>query len=132
MAPGFAVSDVGEGGVRVHTSFRNRVAVQTHPLKKGVPSVLSKKVSVPKGKKTSLGVTVSHHPHGDFELRVKVDGQVISKRAVSSKTVTDEWLTQKVDLSPYAGKTINLQLENFPSGWHNEWAYWHEVKVTSN
>ena len=132
VAPGFAVSDVGEGGVRVHTSFRNRVAVQTHPLKKGVPSVLSKKVSVPKGKKTSLGVTVSHHPHGDFELRVKVDGKVISKRAVSSKTVTDEWLTQKVDLSPYAGKTINLQLENFPSGWRNEWAYWHEVKVTSN
>ncbi len=132
VAPGFAVSDVGEGGVRVHKSFRNRLAVQTHPLKKGVPSVLTKKVSVPKGKKTGLSVTVSHHPHGDFELRVKVAGKVISKRAVSSKTVTDEWLTQKVDLSPYAGKTINLQLENFPSGWRNEWAYWHEVKVTSN
>ena len=131
VAPGFAVSDVGEGGVRVHKSFRNRLAVQTHPLKKGVPSVLTKKVSVPKGKKTSLGVTVSHHPHGDFELRVKVDGKVISRQSVSSKTVKDEWLTHNVDLSRYSGKTINLQLENFPSGWHNEWAYWHEVKVTS-
>ena len=94
--------------------------------------MLSRKVSVHKGKKTSLGVTVSHHPHGDFELRVKVDGKVISKQAVSSKTVTDEWLTHNIDLSPFAGKTINLQLENFPSGWRNEWAYWHEVKVVSN
>ena len=94
--------------------------------------MLTKKISVPKGKKTGLSVTVSHHPHGDFELRVKVDGKVVSKRAVSSRTVTDEWLVQKVDLTPYAGKTINLQLENFPSGWRNEWAYWHEVKVTSN
>jgi len=132
VAPGFAVSDVGEGGVRLHKSFRNRLAVQTHPLKRGVPSLLTKKISVPKGKKTGLSVTVSHHPHGDFELRVKVDGKVVSKRAVSSRTVTDEWLVQKVDLTPYAGKTINLQLENFPSGWRNEWAYWHEVKVTSN
>ncbi len=94
--------------------------------------MLTKKVSVPKGKKTRLSVTVSHHPHGDFELRVKVDGKVISRQAVSSKTVKDEWLTHSVDLSRYSGKTINLQLENFPSGWHNEWAYWHEVKVVSS
>ena len=63
---------------------------------------------------------------------MKVDGKVISKWAVSSKTVKDEWLTQKVDLSSYAGKTIHLELENFPSGWSNEWAYWHEVKVVSS
>jgi hypothetical protein len=50
---------------------------------------------------------------------------------VSSKTVTNEWLTHSVDLTRYAGKTIKLRLENYPNNWSNEWAYWHEVKVTS-
>ena len=54
-----------------------------------------------------------------------------ARAVVSSKTVTDGWLTYTVDLSQYAGKTIKLQLENFPTGWHNEWAYWNEVKVVS-
>jgi hypothetical protein len=81
--------------------------------------------------KTVLRTTVSHHPHGDWELRVKVNGKIISKAEVSSKTVIDEWLTHEVDLSPYAGKVINLQLENYPTDWRNEWGYWHEVKVST-
>jgi type 1 glutamine amidotransferase len=79
--------------------------------------------------KTLLRATVSHHPHGDWELRVKVNGKIISRAEVSSKTVTDEWLTHEVDLSPYAGKEINLQLENYPTDWRNEWGYWHKVTV---
>ena len=43
----------------------------------------------------------------------------------------DEWLTHEVDLSSYAGKEINVQLENYPTDWRNEWGYWHEVKVST-
>ena len=131
VAPDFEVSDVGEGGVRLHTSFRNRQAVQTHPLRRGVPSVLTRRLEVPKDRETVLAATVSHHPHGDWLLRVRVDGKVISEQAVSSRTTTDEWLTHTVDLSKYAGKKVKLQLENHPSGWSNEWAYWHSVKLKS-
>ena len=31
---------------------------------------------------------------------------------------------------PTEEKEIKLQLENNPTGWMNEWAYWHEVKVS--
>ena len=81
--------------------------------------------------KTVLRATVSHHPHGDWELRVRINGKLISKAEVSAKTVIDEWLTHEVDLSSYAGKEINVQLENYPTDWRNEWGYWHEVKVSS-
>jgi putative membrane-bound dehydrogenase-like protein len=128
-APNFTVEGSGEGGVVRFGTFRNKTATRTHPIKRGVPSVLSRKLQVYKGKKTVLRATVSHHPHGDWELRVKVDGKIISKTEVSSKTTTDEWLVHEVDLSPYGGKEINLQLENNPTGWGNEWAYWNEVKV---
>jgi putative membrane-bound dehydrogenase-like protein len=131
VAPGFTVHDVGEGGVVYHTSFRNRVAVQTHPLKQGVPSVLRNTAEIPKNQRTELKITVSHHPHGDFELRVKVDGKVVSTQPVSPKSVHDEWLTHRVDLSEYAGNTVKIEVENFPTGWAAEWAYWHEVKLVS-
>ena len=132
VAPGFSVRNVGEGGVVHHSDFRNRSAVQTHPLKRGVPSELNREFDVPKNKKTILTTVVSHHPHGDWLLRVKVNGKVVSETPVSSKTAQNEWLTHTVDLSRYAGKKIKLQLENQPSGWRNEWAYWNEVKIISS
>ncbi|MDG2213962.1 MAG: hypothetical protein P8M70_09040, partial [Verrucomicrobiota bacterium] len=131
VAPGFSVKNVGEGGVVHHSAFRNRSAVQTHPLKRGVPAELTREFDVPKNKKTILTAVVSHHPHGDWLLRVRVNGKIISEEPVSSKTVNNEWFTHTVDLSGYAGKKIKLQLENQPSGWRNEWAYWNEVKVMS-
>lgn len=128
-APKFSINGSGVGGVVRFDSFRNKPATRTHPIKRGVPSVLSRKLKIEDDKKTVLRATVSHHPHGDWELRVKVNGKIISSKEVSSKTVSDEWLTHEVDLSPYAGKEINLQLENQPTDWRNEWGYWHEIKV---
>jgi len=130
-APKFSINGSGVGGVVRFDSFRNKPATRTHPIKRGVASVLSRKLSVRQNMKTILRATVSHHPHGDWELRVRVNGKIISKTEVSSKSVIDEWLTHEVDLSPYAGKEINLQLENQPTDWRNEWGYWHEVKVSS-
>jgi len=128
-APKFSINGSGVGGVVRFDSFRNKPATRTHPIKRGVPSVLSRKLKIEDDKKTVLRATVSHHPHGDWELRVKVNGKIISSKEVSSKTVSDEWLTHEVDLSPYAGKEINLQMENQPTDWRNEWGYWHEIKV---
>ena len=130
-APKFTINSSGEGGVVRFDSFRNKTATRTHPIKRGVPAVLSQKFKVFGGKKTVLRATVSYHPHGDWELRVKVNGKIISKAEVSSKTVIDEWLTHEVDLTPYAGKEINVQLENQPTNWQSEWGYWHEVKVST-
>ena len=130
-APKFSINGSGVGGVVRFDSFRNKTATRTHPIKRGVPSVLSRKLKIEDDMKTILRATVSHHPHGDWELRVRVNGKIISRKEVSSKTVTNEWLTHEVDLSPYAGKEINLQLDNQPTDWRNEWGYWHEVKVST-
>lgn len=132
VAPGFEVRNVGEGGVVRHAKFRNAVAVQTHPADKKSPSRLIRSLNVPKDKQTSLKIRVSHHPHGDWQLRVLAGKDVLLDQAVSSKTVAkDEWLDVKVPLSKYAGQKINLAIENRASGWHNEWAYWSKVAIVS-
>ncbi|MCG8649095.1 MAG: hypothetical protein MI861_04645 [Pirellulales bacterium] len=131
VAPGFKVRDVGEGGVVHHQAFRNQVAVQTHPKNRNTPSCLYREVNVPAQKKTRLRMKVSHHPHGDWQMRVKVNQEVIADQIVGAQSVQDEWLAMNVDLSKYAGKTIKLEIENRANNWQNEWAYWNEVKIES-
>ena len=131
VARGMRVSAVGEGGVVRHEVFRNQMAVQTHPHDRNTPCVLTtNRVDVPKGKKTSLKLRVSHHPHGDWQLRVLADGQVILDQIVGPETVgPDEWLDVSIDLSKFAGRRIKLSIENRANNWRNEWAYWNKVKV---
>jgi hypothetical protein len=133
FAPGFRVSDVGEGGVVAHSEFRNAPAVQTHPKDRQTPSKLGRwNLYIPKGKQTHLHLRVSHHPHGDWLLRVKANADVLLEQIVGSSTVSeDEWLELKVDLSNFAGESIHLKVENHANDWMNEWAYWNRVEVIS-
>ena len=127
VAPGFKVENVGERGVVHHQAFRNRTAVQTHPLNRHVPCTIYRELEVSQG--TRLRMKVSHHPHGDWQLRVLVNNQVVTDRIVNPKSLTKEWLEVSVDLSNYAGQKVSLAIENRANDWHNEWAYWHEIKV---
>ena len=132
VAPGFRVRDVGEKGVVYHSVFRNSVAVQTHPRDRKFPSSLYRDFKVPTGKTTKLNMRVSHHPHSDWQLRVLVNGKVISDQIVGSKTIgKDEWLNASVDLTKYAGQTIKLSIENRANNWSGEWAYWNKVSLDS-
>ncbi|WP_182864864.1 PVC-type heme-binding CxxCH protein [Stieleria mannarensis] len=132
VAPGFDVRDVGEGGIVHHKVFRNRSAVQTHPKDRHQPCRMFRDVKLPADKATELQLRVSHHPHGDWQLRVLVGKDVLADQTVSSSTVAnDEWLDVTVDLSKYAGQQVRLTLENRANDWHNEWAYWNEVKLVS-
>ena len=133
VAAGFRVVNSGEGGVVLHKSFKNRVAVQTHPQERYAPCVLKKgKVKIPEGKTTTLNLCVSHHPHGDWQLRVLANKQVIADQIVGPKAVAkDEWLDVSVDLTKFAGQTIDLSIENRANNWANEWAYWNKVAVVS-
>ena len=75
---------------------------------------------------------MSHHPHGDWQLRVLVGKDVLVDKIVGSKSVAkDEWLDVTVDLTKFAGRTIPLTIENRPNNWNNEWAYWHRVSIVS-
>ena len=133
VAKGFRVINSGEGGVVHHGSFRNQVAVQTHPKNRDEPCTLERRtVAIPSGMTTMLKMRVSHHPHGDWRLRVLANKKVIADQIVGSRTVgDDEWLTVSVDLSQFAGKTINLTIENRANDWHCEWAYWNSVEIVS-
>jgi hypothetical protein len=133
FAPGWKIGDCGtdmDPGLREEWAGRKNV-LATHPLDRNTGCVLSKAVQVPTGRRTTLNLVVGHDPQGDFELIVRADGKELLRKVVGPKTATAHWLTERIDLSPFAGKTVKVELVNQPNGWFCEAAYWAEIALTS-
>lgn len=121
MNPGLSASFRGKSNVLV-----------THPLNLDTPCTLSRTVDVPPGKQTVLAVVVSHHPRGNWNLKLKVNGQQKDEtKPISTKTCPDGWCRIEFDLSVWSGQTVKLELLNEASGWNFEAGYWNEIKIDS-
>jgi len=128
--PGWTITDCGpdmDPGVRDY--FGRQSVLLTHPKDRNTPCVLSREVKVPQQGTTKLHLVVTHHNQGDWDLIVKVDGADIFKRLIGSEPNAPRWKTIDVDLTPYAGKTVKLELLNQPNGWAWEGGYWSQIEV---
>lgn len=132
FAPGWQIENCGPDmnpGLRNDWQGRKNVLV-THPLDQQTGCVLSRTIEVPSEGKTELRLVVGHDPQGDFDLIVRVDGEERLKTPVSARTVTDShWLPLALDLTPFAGKKVKVELVNQPTGWAYEAAYWAEIGI---
>ncbi|UCD29487.1 MAG: glycoside hydrolase family 127 protein [Planctomycetota bacterium] len=102
----------------------------THPLSEEVGCVLSKRIEVAAGK-TQLCLTVGHHRQGDWVLVVKVNGDELLRTTVGSETTVNYTREFQIDLSPYAGSEIVLELMNEANGWSYETAYWGMIAIVT-
>jgi putative heme-binding domain-containing protein len=123
------VPDFEDSPVKLPEFAGKRNVLLTHPFSKEKASVLEREIDVPAGKKTSLTFNVASHESGDWELRIFANEQLIKKQIVDKKG--DRWKTVSVDLTPFAGKKINLRLENAANDWNYEYAYWSDIRLSS-
>ncbi len=128
FAPGWKVRNWGgpnmQPGLRNAWAGRKNVLL-THPRSRTVPCVLSRKLNVPAGKKTTLHLEVTNHPKGDWKLVVLVNGiEALAKDIQATK-----WQQVQIDLTKHAGKTVTIDLENRATGWAYEAAYWSRIKI---
>ncbi|MHC4207081.1 MAG: ADP-ribosylglycohydrolase family protein, partial [Planctomycetota bacterium] len=134
FAPGWKIRNCGDDmdpGLRAEEMGKSNVLV-THPLDDDTGCELSRKVKLPAGKNTMLRLTVGHHPEGDWDLIVAVNGKEIARKTVSKETTgRDVWMQAEVNLSDYAGKEVKLTLTNQPTGWRFEAGYWAEISLVS-
>jgi hypothetical protein len=133
FAPGWTAQDCGADmapGLRPQWGGRTNVLV-THPLSSETGCVLSRQVPVPADRKTALHLVVANDPRGDFELVVRGNGKDLRRQtvAVNNDTKQDGWLDLTVDLSPFAGRTVTLEVVNQPTGWAFEAAYWASLTI---
>jgi len=103
--------------------------VRTHPVNRQTPCVLRSQVEVPKTAKPRLLVAVSHDPRGDWQLIVKANGQKLHESDIGPRTTRDGWADLQIDFSRFAGQRVTVELENRPTGWEWEHAYWGGVEI---
>jgi hypothetical protein len=133
FAPGWKVKSCGfdmDPGLKEEQMGKSNVLV-THPLDRRTGCQLSRQVKLPAGKKTTLRLTVGHHPDGDWDMIVAANGKEIARKAVSRETAPDGWMQTEVDLSDFAGKEVALELINQPTDWKNEAGYWAQISMVS-
>ena len=112
--------------------YRGRQNIfMSHPQNREVGCVLSRTVEIPSDKKTTLRLVVTHDLRGDWTLVVKADGEPLLTKKIGPETVPNDWATIQVDLSPYAGRSVLIELLNQADGWEFEAAYWAEIAVES-
>jgi hypothetical protein len=132
--PGWKLASCGpdmDPGLR--SEYRGKKNVfMSHPLNKAVGSKLVKTIEVPAGKKTTLHLVVTHDTRGDFTLIVKAGAKELLKKPINTETAEHGWAELDVDLSPFAGKEIELELINQADGWQFEAAYWAEIAVKTS
>jgi len=141
FAPGWKISGCGPGkghsqqpterGPRNRWKGKMHIFVTNPSLDKKTPCVLSKSVDVPAGRTTRLKFAVSHYPATEWVLVVKADGKELLTRTISDETSPDGWVDMVVDLSSFAGKPVNLELENRPGKTKVDGAYWADLAVVS-
>jgi putative membrane-bound dehydrogenase-like protein len=130
VAPGFTTAAVGEGGLELlKAHFGREGVIRTHPLRQGVPCVLTRTVELPAGNKSKLRLSVAHDSQGDWQLIVKANGEKLYDGLVGPKTTKGGWLDLELDLSSFAGKKVALELHNHPNNWSYEFGYWGHVDV---
>jgi hypothetical protein len=133
-------AQVANTGLPVKGSEALKAAFITHPESEASPAMITKKVEIPKGKKTTLKLSVTGYEGRDqqWELLVRVDmADVFQKVIKGSKKrhfpVTD--LQEiNIDLTAYAGKEIMIDLYNRPAPEGNPLtalAYWGKIEIVS-
>jgi hypothetical protein len=130
FAPGWTIANCGpdmDPGLRPDWGGRKNVLV-THPGDPKTACTFSRKVSLKRGTQPVLRFVVANDPRGDTDVVVRVDNKEVLRKSLNGK-VQGAWVSQEVDLSPYAGKTVQLQVLNQPTGWSWEAAYWAELKL---
>jgi hypothetical protein len=133
FAPGWKLANCGNiesPGLRTSWGGRKNVLV-THPAEKGVGSVLTRKITVASGKTAVLNLLVGHDPRGDWDLIVRADKKQLLKKTIGPSASKLGWVNLEVDLSAYAGKSVNIELVNQPTGWMFETAFWGQINMAS-
>ncbi|MGE3313227.1 MAG: HEAT repeat domain-containing protein, partial [Limisphaerales bacterium] len=99
----------------------------THPFDGEKAAGLERTVELPADRSHILRVSVAAHDRGDWSLRVLADGKPLHESVVD--TASPRWRTVSVDLKAYAGRRVNLRLENAANGWSWEFGYWADLKI---
>lgn len=134
FAPGWEIVDCGSYRAPGYHEelLGKRGVLNTHPLNADIPCILYKRVIIPEGANTRLHLTVGHEHRSDWQLIVRADGEELLNINVGPETAPDTWMDVDVDLTPFAGQAIKLELINAFNKKNWEEAFWAKIEIKSD
>jgi len=127
--PGWQVDapDFEGAPVKLPEFAGRRNVLMTHPYDEQKPAALVRSLVFPRDRKSTLRFSVAAHEQGDWELRVKADGELLHKQTV--KHDGPRWKEVKLNLDALAGRRVVLRLENAANNWEWEFGYWADLTL---
>ena len=137
MFPGWTLTENGSDmGPGLRDQYEGKTNVyMTHPLNRETGAAFVKEMTIPAvGAKLRavVGVHKMEDKTFDWKLVVNVNGKTIKEQDIIATRDGEQvnvWTTVEVDLSAYAGQTVQVELWNNPSGWSFEAGYWAEIRL---
>jgi len=111
--------------------FGQKKVLLTSPAIDGkTPAVVFCEMNVPQEPNAKLHFLVAHQKPGGWILDVHVDGTSVYKQTIDGTTVgNNRWISIDIDLTPYAGKTIKLELHHHQINPFTSTAYWAKLPI---
>jgi putative membrane-bound dehydrogenase-like protein len=128
-APGWQIDapDFEGAPVKMPEFAGRRNVLMTHPYDEQKPAAIVRSLVLPPDSKATLRFAVAAHEQGDWELRVKADGELLHKQTV--KHDGSRWQEVKLNLNALAGRRVVLRLENAANNWQWEFGYWADLSL---
>lgn len=115
--------------VKLPTYLDRGNVLQTHPFNAQEGAALERRFAIPAGAtgaSARLRFAVAAHDQGDWELRVLIDGELVKRQVVDH--AAPRWKTVEIDLAKFAGREVNVRLENRANDWAWEFGYWADLE----
>jgi putative membrane-bound dehydrogenase-like protein len=113
-----------EGGLGLLATHQGRTAVvRTHPASPTQPTVLKRSVKLP-AEPQHLRLGLHHHTAGAWKLVVQIDNQPFHTQVVNEDSCEAGWLDLELDLTSFAGREVEINLENHTFQQQFSFAYW--------
>jgi len=128
VLPGWSLSNWGYGsspGLYPELSGKKNVLVTT-PKDWRQDVVLSKKITTPSGKTTTLVLSVGRQLWESTNVAVRINEKILKGVNVNRETTDAQgWVEVNVDLSDYAGQEVKLEMLG------RGVTFWHNVRIVS-
>ena len=127
----FSTLDLGHGLYRLRDHAGQTDVLRTHPNAADKPAIFRAGLTLPKDKPYMIDMHVTHLALNDWQLVVKVNGEVIHDELINDKLTIPQkgWASVQVDLSRFAGQKVYVEVLNQSNNWSNEFAYWKRLAI---
>ena len=85
--------------------------------------------NIPAGRKTLLRLRVGNQPERRWLLGVRVENQLLLERTIEDASSTNGWHEVTVDLTPFAGRRVPIQLLHSAPKQHHTEVLWKRAAV---